>query len=128
MYERILIPTDGSRRAVRATEQGLELARKHDGIIHALYIIDTGEMGFAAVPSDIAELKNSLREKGESVLADLSEQADKMGVPYESSLESRVLPDTIIQYIENNDIDLVVMGKHGYLDSDSVSLAVSPNA
>lgn len=119
MYEHILIPTDGSKRAKRATEHGLELASEHGATVHALYVIDTGEMGFAAIPSDITELKDRLRKRGEEVLAEISERADEAAIPCETVIEAGLLHDVILEHIDGHDIDLVVMGKHGYLDSDS---------
>jgi len=119
VYEHILIPTDGSRGAKKATRQAIEMASQNDSTLHGLYVINTGELGFAATPDDISETKARLRRRGEEVLADLADQAETAGVPVVTDVASGITHEEILEYVAENGIDLVVMGKHGYLDPDS---------
>lgn len=119
MFETILLPTDGSRRAKQATNHALDVARHHDSTVHAVYIIDMGEMGFAAVPGDIAETKDRLKKHGDEVLADVERRADDAGVECVTAVESGIPHEVIVEYAAEHDVDLIVMGKHGYLDADS---------
>ncbi|MBU4256066.1 MAG: universal stress protein, partial [Candidatus Thermoplasmatota archaeon] len=50
MYERIIIPTDGSEPSKEAVRQGLELAKATGAKVLALYVMDT--TAFAAIPPD----------------------------------------------------------------------------
>jgi nucleotide-binding universal stress UspA family protein len=44
MYERILVPTDGSEQADRAFEQALDLAETSDAEICVLNVVDVSAM------------------------------------------------------------------------------------
>ena len=41
MYERILVPTDGSDAAELAVEEALDVAEKFDAAVSTLYVVDT---------------------------------------------------------------------------------------
>ncbi|WP_197409748.1 universal stress protein, partial [Haloferax profundi] len=60
----ILVPTDGSKAAMRAARQAVRVARENDATIHAMYVMDMGDVDYVAVPSDIAETKDRLTKKG----------------------------------------------------------------
>ena len=41
MYDRILVPTDGSEPAAAAVRHALDLADRYDATLHALFVVDT---------------------------------------------------------------------------------------
>ena len=43
MYNRILVPTDGSKPATEAAEHGFTLAKQFGATVHILYIIEVGD-------------------------------------------------------------------------------------
>ena len=53
MYERILVPTDGSDVAEAAVDHALDIARKYDAEIHALFVADTDAIGPIARPEEV---------------------------------------------------------------------------
>ena len=46
MYERILVPTDGSNVAQAAVDHAIDLATKYDAELHALYVADTDAIAY----------------------------------------------------------------------------------
>ena len=40
MYSQILVPTDGSPASDAAIEHAIDLARRYDATLHALYVVD----------------------------------------------------------------------------------------
>ncbi|MFB6179761.1 MAG: universal stress protein [Halorientalis sp.] len=48
MYERILVPTDGSVGMNRVIDHAAALAAEHNALVHALYVIDAAS--FTSLP------------------------------------------------------------------------------
>ena len=118
MYHDVLLPTDGSDGSERAVEHALELAAEHDATLHVLYVVDAGGMGFAATPDDVAETKERLRERGRRVTESVADRARSAGVDFRTKVDAGVPFETILEYLDEHDVDLVVMGRRGALDPD----------
>lgn len=110
-YENVLVPTDGSRGADAAVDPAASLATAYDATVHGLSVVDTRALG-ADVRSDV--LVDSLEDNARTALDDLEvdlvdRDVDEVrkevmfGMPYQS----------IQNYVEDNAVDLVVMGTHG---------------
>lgn len=122
MYERILVPTDGSKSAENAGRNAIELAKDFGSVIHALYVMDMGDVGFVAVPSDIAETRERLEGKGRKFTREIKELATEAGVECVTEVKSGIAPEVIVEYADENDIDLIVMGKRGRGDPDKPAI------
>ncbi|THE63884.1 universal stress protein [Salinadaptatus halalkaliphilus] len=109
MFEHILIPTDGSETASNAAETGIELAAEQGATVHGLYVVKPihGDEGGA---EDALE---ALEAAGERTLATLAEQAENRGLATTTDVTTGTPHREILEYIETNEIDLVVMGTHG---------------
>ncbi|MFC6731631.1 MULTISPECIES: universal stress protein [unclassified Haladaptatus] len=110
MYHNILIPTDGSEGTEKAVEQALDIAETYDATLHVLYVVDTAAF---APEVDVALIIDSLQAHGERAVADIEAQAVEEGVVVETTIETGSPHREILRYVEDNDIDLVVMGTHG---------------
>lgn len=109
MYENVLIPTDGSEGADRAVEQGLELAETYGATVHALYVVEP----VAAANYGTNQVYEALREEGEKATGRIAERADDRGLSVETDVRTGVPHREILDYVDENGIDLVVMGTHG---------------
>ncbi len=118
MYETILVPTDGSHAADRAADHAIELAKETNATIHALYVMDMGEADFVAVPSDIADTEKRLRKKGEKFAKRITDRADEMDVSSVTVVKKGSPEQVIVDYADENGVDLIVMGKKGRRDPD----------
>lgn len=114
----ILVPTDGSDAALAAAEQGIRLASQSDATLHVLYAMDMGDAGFVAVPSDIEETRNRLEEKGREFTGEVAEMAEEAGVECVTEVRANTPVAAIQEYVDENGVDLVVMGKRGRSDPD----------
>lgn len=119
-YTRILVPTDGSENAAVATPHGAAMAGACDAAVHVLYVVDLQNAGgpFSAGGLDqtfLERLEANGREAVESVASELDEMAPELDV--ETAVERTRSFDGaaagVRDYVETNDIDLVVMGSHG---------------
>lgn len=115
MFDRILLPTDGSDEVRPAVEMALDLARTHDATLHVLFIVDqpssvsgTGE-GF----SGLDNLLESLEEEGRQVTEEIAEQADDRGVETVLAVRRGNPHDDILSYAEEHAVGLIVIGTHG---------------
>lgn len=111
MYNRILVATDGSANARRATHQALDLTRQYRAELHAVYVIETRtEYDNAIVDRDT--VRQNLHEDGEDTLRSIEERAGG-DVPVVTSIREGIPHEELLGYIEQQDIDLVVMGAKG---------------
>lgn len=114
MYDRILVPTDGSDRSSAAARHAIDMATKYDATIEAIHVVDT-TTGWLAVSKD--EVRDALRDLGQdtggAALAEVERLAGEAGVDCQSALLEGSPADEILGYVADNDIDLVVIGAHG---------------
>ena len=123
----ILVPTDGSKAAMKAARQAIDLAKKNDAAVHALYVMDMGDADFVAVPTDIAETRKRLEKKGRGFTDDISELAAEAGVDCVTVVKSGIPEGEIIEYAEDEGVDLIVIGKRGRSDPDKPLIGSTTN-
>lgn len=111
MYERILVATDGSTGAKAAATHAIELTRRYDAELHAVYVIET-RTGYDNAIVDPEIVRQNLRETGEEALAAIETEAGS-GVSVVTSIEEGVPPEELLTYIEERGIDIVVLGAKG---------------
>lgn len=111
MYDRILIPTDGSPAAEAAIEHAVDIAGQYDATLHALFVVDGAAYSTLEAGAEI--VVEALESEGEKAVERVAEIAEDAGVDCETSVVSGTTYRTIREYIGDNDIDLVVMGTHG---------------
>lgn len=111
MCTRILVATDGSDNAQRATYQALELAQRYGAQLHAVYVIETRtEYDNAIVDPEV--VRQNLREEGEKALRNIENQSDAE-LSVTTSIREGIPHEELLTYIEDQGIDLVVMGLKG---------------
>jgi nucleotide-binding universal stress UspA family protein len=83
MFKHILIASDGSELAMRAEDQGLELAKALKAKVLAVTVTEswaTVVTGEAALGFPIEDYDRSAKESAAKILAPIAEKAKKMGV------------------------------------------------
>jgi nucleotide-binding universal stress UspA family protein len=113
MYDRILVPTDGSEGVERAVDHATELAAAHGASLHAVYVVNTASYGTLPMETSWEGVADMLRDEGEAAVERVKAIADERGVPVEVALVDGTPSKEIVRYAESNDCDLVVMGTHG---------------
>jgi len=56
---------------------------------------------------------DELRAEGTEAVEAIAAQAEDAGVTAETAIETGIVHRSIVDYVDNEDIDLVVMGTHG---------------
>ena len=111
MYNRVLVATDESDNAQRATRQALDLARQYGTELHAVYVIET-RTGYDNAIVDPGTVRQNLREDGEEVLTAVETEGEP-DVSVVTSVREGIPHEELLSYIVDQGIDLVVMGAKG---------------
>jgi nucleotide-binding universal stress UspA family protein len=110
MYDRILIPVDGSECALRAAEYGLGVARAYGATVEFVSVVDTSR--FLPVLSDDEE-RRRYREVAEDALDEARELAASAGVDAGTECLVGRPARAIVDRAADGGADLVAMGKQG---------------
>lgn len=115
MFDRILIPTDGSDGVEPAVETAIELAETHRATLHVLYIVDqpTSVSGTGEGVPGLDNLLDALEKEGQKATSDIAVRAKDRGIEATTAVRQGNPHDDILSYAEENDMDVIVMGTHG---------------
>ncbi len=114
MFQRIMVPLDGSELAESALSYALPLATATHASLHLVQVVDLlPHTAWAAMP---VYVPNNEYEKE---MADATAYLEALHTRIPSSVDARVVPlsgdvtSTLLEYERTADIDLVVMSSHG---------------
>ena len=110
MYDRILLPTDGSDAGNRAVDQAVGLAAETGAALDLLFVVE--DIPYAPEMVDDT-VEAQIREVGEATLADIQERAGAAGVEVTEAIRDGAPHEAILEYAAEEDVDAVVMGTHG---------------
>ncbi|NOR48747.1 MAG: universal stress protein [Methanosarcinaceae archaeon] len=113
LYQRILIATDGSEPNKKAVSYGVELARLSGAKVNVAYVVDTA--AFASVPMDAGweMMYELLQKEGNEAIQQIVDDAKASGIDIEGSLLEGHPSHEIIEFAQNNEIDVIVLGTLG---------------
>jgi nucleotide-binding universal stress UspA family protein len=121
MYERILVPTDGSEEAQVAISHALEIAQRFGSTVHGIHVTD--EQGLRRASETVGvlsrdsaerqEIEQRQREAGSQLTEAIAERAREAGLDVETEVISGDPADVITDYAEAEAIDLIVLGARG---------------
>lgn len=111
MYSHILLATDGSEPAQRAGQHAVDLAQQYAAELHIVYVIETRtEYDNLIVDPEIA--RQNFRKEGEAALAAVESNAGSE-ISVVTTIREGVPHEELLTYVEEEEIDLVVMGAKG---------------
>lgn len=112
LFRNIVIATDGSKNVQRAISHGIEFAKLSGAIVHALYVVNT--------PSTISDwtagketIYKIMKNDGQKAVSKIMKIGEASGVEVRGVLLEGYPSSEIIDFAENNNIDLIVMGTLG---------------
>jgi len=117
MYQRILVPIDGSSTSLRALQEAIKLAMGKAQlrlvyVLEEVYLLDSQSYDFI----DYAALREAVRQTGERVLAQAKEIVQQSQVEVETSLlepTGERVATVINGEAKRWPADLIVIGTHG---------------
>ncbi|WP_181692163.1 universal stress protein [Natronomonas sp. LN261] len=125
MFERILIPIDGSDQSRAAAEKGVELAAEHDASVHILYVVEPVPLGrFSAGPEPASaghgEILEEQKEEARESIDAIAELCGEHGLDVVDTIEYGLPVEEILEYVEAEGIDGIAMGTHGRSGAERV--------
>jgi nucleotide-binding universal stress UspA family protein len=119
--KRILAPIDGSENAYRAASFAIDLAKRYGSelvVMHALELSQSlAYLGIYGMPTPqhIVEMIEAAKKEADPWFDHVKNEADRLQVKITSELIEAPLSlvGEIVNYAENNSIDLIVIGSRG---------------
>ena len=118
MYQRILVPIDGSTTSNQGLDEAIKLAKLTGASLRVIHVVDaltfaTGSELYGGFASDVIP---QMREAGEQIVEKARTRVKEQGVTVDSmlfnSLSTRV-SDIVVDQAKAWDADLIVIGTHG---------------
>ena len=111
VFDKILVPTDGSEYTKAAVRRAMDLAKLSSGKITALYVMD--QTIFTNVPMDTAVMNvyRTLEKEGKNALQFVEELGREAGVSVEIKLAEGIPIKVILEL--SKEYDVIVMGTLG---------------
>jgi nucleotide-binding universal stress UspA family protein len=111
-YDKIMIATDGSKQVEKAVESAVELARLTGARLYAVYVI--ASTGYTPRNFGWEEsLREVLEAEAKRAVTFVEEAGKASGIEVESVILDGHPADRIIEFAEQEGIDLIVMGTLG---------------
>ena len=119
MYQRILVPTDGSKLSAKAARAAMALAELSGAQIMVLrvvprYPVSYFEGGVSLPLTDIQRIEHEWATQAETALKTLQSQAETRGLKAKALvMRSDLVAESIIAAAKKHKCDLIVMASHG---------------
>lgn len=119
MYDRVLLPTDGSDVVEDALDHGLDLADRHDAELHTIYVVDRRQ--YLGASEDVqADLESTLTHEGEAAIAAVEERAFERELDVVSEIREGIPYKEVLTYADESDVAVIVIGSHGKTGRDRI--------
>ena len=112
IFQKILVPLDGSEHSERALEAAVQLAKKFNSKLALLTVYSATEMTpspeFPGIP-----VIGATRELGEKILAEAEQKVKSETMEVETELSEGNAVERIVEKSKEGKFDLIVMGARG---------------
>lgn len=116
MYQRILVPVDGSQTSDSALHEAVRFAQQHNSMLRLVHVIEDARFFDAESMTNYTTLQDMARRSGEQVLARAAETVTQAGLTAETDLlemDGQRIEDLIVDDAKRWMADLIVIGTHG---------------
>jgi nucleotide-binding universal stress UspA family protein len=114
MYQRILVPLDGSKTAEKVLPYVISEAKLHGATIVIIRIIAPLRRSLLfGIPDLVEDLNAHLTCVAEEYLEDISGRLANESVAIETELDYGPPALRILEFAKRNEIDLIIVGSHG---------------
>jgi len=114
--KKILVPCDFSKPAVNAFRLACDIASQAKGSVHLIHVIEMPVLHdtvLVPVLNFEQQLFKDLQEKTQKEFKKIIEKYKTEGVKVVSKIEFGLPSRMILDYVKDNEIDIIVMGSHG---------------
>ncbi|MDD4802357.1 MAG: universal stress protein [Syntrophomonas sp.] len=126
MFEKILVPVDGSEQSIRALKMALSLAGQYSSKLELIYVVNTKAYNFIERPTvsseSVEQWLQVFRDHGKLVLDKIKQEEKLDGIEYTTDILEGDPGETIYRYAHEQGFDLIVMGSRGLGNLGSILL------
>ncbi len=113
MFERVLVPLDGSKLAECALPYVRNLAQ--GGKVGEVILLNVVEIPVTWIEGiDFVAVKDANLERSKKYLSELKNQLETEGMEVKAEVLEGGATEAIVDYAEEKAVDLIVIGTHGY--------------
>ena len=119
MYQRILIPTDGSKLSAKAVQAAGQLAELTGAQLLFLnvvprYPVSYFEGGISVTAGEVGQIEKQWADKAQAMVDQLKVKAEARGLKAKAlTVKSALVAEAVIASAKKNKCDLIVMASHG---------------
>ncbi|GAB7017492.1 universal stress protein [Halostagnicola bangensis] len=120
MYDDILVPTDASDTVPETLSHAVSIAVDNDATVHGLYVVDS-RITTAAADETKADLEESLESEGMRAVDAVEATARERDLDAVGSVRRGTPSKAILEYANEQGIDLIVIGTRGKSPREKVT-------
>jgi nucleotide-binding universal stress UspA family protein len=119
MYQRILVPTDGSALSKKAIASGIAMAELCGAELVAMNVVPRYPMSYfegsiALAPQEVGRIEAQWAEGAQAIVDAVKVAATKKGVKTRAvTVRSDLVAESIVNTVRKYKCDLIVMASHG---------------
>jgi len=119
IYDKILIPYDGSKFSEKALETAKILAKTADATLYIVTVLDVSDVSPPGLirsketRKTFDQIRNSIRRSVETALEQREQECRHVGIKVYTQISEGSASDELLKFITKNNIDLVVIGSQG---------------
>ena len=117
MIKSVMIATDGSDTSKKAAVIGIDIARRANGTVTAVYVMDISRLshlpGYATLPGLKEKILALIQDEGRQAIEFVQDRAQVMSVPCNKIIAQGNPGEELLKAAREQEADLLVMGKIG---------------
>jgi nucleotide-binding universal stress UspA family protein len=125
MYNKILLPIDGSEHSKLATKHAIDITDKNNGYITVLFVIEPNYprlpvLPIATLPTPDENYYDELRDEGNKIIKEFENEIEKnqlggkcQNINFNTMIREGKAYIEILETMKEKDFDLVIMGASG---------------
>lgn len=126
LFEKILVPLDGSEQSIWALGKAVRIAKKLGGEITLIHVYSISPI--AITPMQVYNYAQAMRKHGEGILEDGKKKAEAEGVQAKTLLVDGHTVEEILKVAKEGKFSLIVIGNRGLSKIKELLLGSVSNA
>lgn len=117
MYQKILVPVDGSITSNSALQEAVKLAKRLDACLELVYVYEDAIYLVDENYFNYEELQKTIHSSSEKILAEAAAMVSASGIPVETRLvqsNNERIASLLVKEAERWQAELIVIGTHGH--------------
>jgi len=111
-FHKILVAIDGSDASMDAADYAISISKEYNGELYALHVIRADVDLFGVYPD--SEYSRTMKNEGEKYLDKVKSKAVEKNIQIKSHIIASInIAGGIVDFVEENNIDLIVIGTRG---------------